>query len=228
MIITIDGPTASGKSTIARLLAKELGCYYLNSGLLYRAVAYLLVNHELYREKELLNPDPVDLMEYLGAGRLVYDFDKDSREVVLFDGENITPFLKTSLMDKAASMISANEQLRTLLLGIQREVAQKFDLVAEGRDMGSVVFPEADIKFYLTAKIEVRSERWREEQFQKGDRFSFEKSVKKVEERDSRDKVREVSPLVIPDNSIVIDNSELSIQDTTEKIMSLINKNKRL
>jgi len=168
MIITIDGPTASGKSTVAKLLAKKLDFFYLNTGFLYRAVAYLLINHCAYTHEDLKNPDPLDLDEYLEPSRLIYDYDQDYIALIIFDGQNITPFLKTSFIDKGASIVSTNRRVRDLLLQVQRVAAQKYNIVAEGRDTGSVVFPEADIKIYLTADVAVRAERWQKQQAREG------------------------------------------------------------
>jgi len=227
MIISIDGPTASGKSTVARLLAKELNFYYLNTGFLYRAVAYLLINHCSYKDENLRNPDPIDLDTYLDPNRLIYDYDKDYKEQIIFDGQNITPFLKTSFIDKGASIVSTNKLVRSLLLQVQRVAAQKFDIVAEGRDIGSVVFPEADIKFYLTASVNTRAERWRSDQEQKGNKFSFDEAVNIVKDRDKRDREREISPLVIPDNAIVIDNTDLDIKQMLQKFLDFIKQQKK-
>jgi len=228
MVITIDGPTASGKSTVARLIAKELGFYYLNTGYLYRAVAYLLINNCSYKDDDLRNPDPLDLERYLDPNKLIYDYDENYKERIIFDGQNITPFLKTSFIDKGASIISASKIVRELLLQVQRVAAQKFNLVAEGRDTGSVVFPEADIKIYLTASVNTRAERWRAEQIEKGNKFSFEEAVNIVKDRDKRDREREISPLVIPDNAIVVDDTNLDIRHTRKKVLELIRETKKI
>jgi len=222
MIITIDGPTASGKSTIARLLAKRLKFYYLNSGLLYRAVAYLLVNNCLYKENNLLNPRPEDLQKYIDSARFLYDYDEGFKERILFDGENITPYLKTSFMDKSASVLSANKMVRDLLLKIQRVCAQKFDIVAEGRDMGSVVFPEANFKFFLTASVQVRAQRWIDDQQKLGNKFFTNEAIDRITERDKRDKEREIAPLSIPQGAIIVDNSDLNIQETLDRMVELL------
>jgi len=227
MVITIDGPTASGKSTVARLLAKKLGFYYLNTGYLYRAVAYLLINNCSYTDDNLKNPDPVDLEQYVDPNRLIYDYDENYKEKILFDGMDITPFLKTSFIDKSASIVSANKLVRELLLEVQRVAGKKFDLVAEGRDIGSVVFPDADVKIYLTASVNTRAERWRAEQLEKGNTFSFEEAVNIVKDRDKRDREREISPLIIPDDAIVIDDTDLDIQQTLEKVLECIREAKK-
>jgi len=226
MIITIDGPAASGKSTVAKFLAKRLGFYYINSGFLYRAVTYLLINHCLYKENNLRNPDPLDLKTYIDPNRLVYDFDQDYKVLIIFDGQNITPYLKTSFIDKGASIISTNEMVRELLLDIQRVAAQKFNIVAEGRDLGSVVFPEADIKLYLTASLKVRAKRWQKDQLEQGNAFSLEEAMDILKDRDSRDKAREIAPLIIPDDAIVIDNSDMTIEQTLQRVLELVKRTK--
>ena len=228
MIITIDGPAASGKSTAARKLAKELGFYYINTGLLYRAIAYLLINKCSYKENKLREPDPLDLNEYVDPDKLVYDFDKDYKEQIIFEGQNITPFLKTSFIDKGASLVSTNGLVRELLLEIQRVAAQKFNVVAEGRDTGSVVFPEADVKIFLSASLKVRAERWRKEQEKKGNTYSEQDAKNIIDDRDKRDKEREIAPLTIPDDAIFIDNSKLDIDQTLVKIIDLIRKTRKI
>ena len=226
MIITIDGPAASGKSTVANFLAKKLGFYYINSGFLYRAIAYLLINHCLYKENNLRNPDPLDLKTYIDPNRLLYDFDQDYKVLIIFDGQNITPYLKTSFIDKGASIVSTNEMVRELLLDIQRVAAQKFNIVAEGRDLGSVVFPEADIKIYLTAALKARAKRWQKDQLEQGNVFSLEEAMNIIRDRDKRDKERKIAPLVIPDNAIVVNNSDMTIESTFKRVLELIKRTK--
>jgi len=228
MIITVDGPAASGKSTLARLLAQRFNFFYLNSGLLYRAVAYILINNCAYELEKLANPDPIQLQLYIDPKRIVYDYDKDYRERVFFDGQDITPLLKTSFIDKGASIVSTNEIVREQLLDIMRMVPQKFKVVAEGRDMGTVVFPEANFKIYLTAPIEVRAKRWQKEQEEKGIGFTLDEAIGALKERDKRDKERKIAPLTIPDDAIIVDNADLDIMQTLEHVVSLIQRNKMI
>lgn len=228
MIITVDGPAASGKSTLARSLAQRFGCFYLNTGLLYRAIAYILINNCAYTLEDLENPDPIQLQLYIDPKRLVYDYDKDFKERIFFDGQDITPFLKTSFIDKGASIVSTNEMVRDLLLDVMRVVPQKFKVVAEGRDTGTVVFPEANVKIYLTAPVQVRAERWKKEQLGKGISFTLEEAIETLKERDKRDSERKIAPLVIPDDAIIVDNCDMDAHQTLEHVLSLIKRNKAI
>jgi len=228
MIITIDGPVASGKSTLARMLAKDIGAYYIYSGLLYRALAYLLIEHEAYQKEDLENPKAEDLARYLDADKFVYSFEDDFKERIFFENQDITPFLKTNFIDDASSIISTNGRVREALYGIIREIARHFDIVFDGRDGGSVVFPAADFKFYVTAPVEVRAERWRNDQRKEGFDFSSEQALQKVGERDRRDKERKIAPLVIPDGAIIVDTAGLTPEENLQKMFVYIQNNQLL
>jgi len=222
MIITIDGPTASGKSSVARALAQKLNIYYLATGMLYRAAAYVLINEAGYTKKDLENPKEEDLQIYLDPQRFRYEYDADRGETIFFDDTIITPFLKGSDIDEASSLLSAHPLVRKALLAMQHSFAQTFDLVAEGRDVGSVVFPNADHKFFLTASVEVRAKRWQADQKKKGNNFSLDEAVEKITERDTRDQNRKIAPLVKPEGATVIDNSALSFQQTLDRFTESI------
>ena len=224
MIITIDGPTASGKSTLARAVAKKLGIYYLATGMLYRALAYLLVHHASYTKNDLRHPKIQDIETFFDPERFVYTYDAAIGEKILFDGQDITPFLKDSAIDDASSLLSANKIVRDALLKLQRMYGNMFDLVAEGRDLGSVVFPHADFKFFLTASVYVRARRWQEDQEQKGESFTFEQSKEIISERDRRDRERKIAPLVKPNDAIEVDNSDLTFEETLEQVTSIVEK----
>ena len=224
MIITIDGPTASGKSTIARLLAKQLGIYYLGTGLLFRGFAYLLLEQKAYGDDDLHNPRQEDIAFYIDSDRFTYQCDQSCDGRVFFDGIDLTPFLKTSRIDAAASILSANQMVRTALLVIQRACGAIADIVTEGRDVGSVVFPHADVKFFLTADTSVRAERWKEHQKKKGNVFSLSEAIDNITARDKRDSERVCAPLIQPEGAILVDNSKLNLQETLDLMMKLIKK----
>lgn len=152
MIITIDGPTASGKSTVAKLLARRLGWYYLNTGLLYRALAYLLVKEFHYTSEQLSNPTLHDIEYCLSIVRYTYD-NEHSACIWAHDDINITYCLKTSDIDRKASIVSANHLVRLSLLSYQRALADHHHIVVDGRDTGSVVFPHAEYKFFFNSII---------------------------------------------------------------------------
>lgn len=222
MIITIDGPVASGKSSVARSLAKKLDFYYLGTGSLYRGLAYLLMHYVSDHEDYLRNPNSQDLKTYLDPNRFVYLYDHVHGEKILFDGQDITPFLKkNSKMDAAASILSTSKLARDALLDVQRSYGKQFDLVTEGRDAGSVVFPNADVKIFLTASLEVRAQRWRADQKKQGNHFSLKNSMDIISTRDERDQKREVAPLVKPSGAIVIDNSDIGREETLEVLVSI-------
>jgi CMP/dCMP kinase len=220
MIITIDGPTASGKSTLARQLAEKLHYYYLNTGLLYRALAYLLLENKKYTYDMLTSPKMEDVREFVDADRLRYTYGYTAH--ITFDGSDITGYLKDAYLDRATSLVSGVGIVRELLLDFQRVLAQKNNIVAEGRDTGSVVFADADYKFYLTADVVVRARRWQEMQQVRGNNITHEESVKSIIERDDRDSKRTIAPLVIPQGATVIDNSLMSQEETLDAFLQVI------
>lgn len=228
MIITIDGPTASGKSSVGRALAKRLNFYYVYSGLIYRALAYLLINQKAYKQEQLKNPLAEDIARLLDQKHFVYRYDDQEQERVFFDAQDITPFLKDSFIDQAASIVSTNERVRSELRNVQRMIARSYDLVVDGRDAGSVVFPEAEYKFFLTASLEVRAERWRLQKLQLDEEFTAKQSCEQIATRDKRDQTRDIAPSIIPNDAIVIDNSALDIKETLDKMLEYLRRNEQL
>lgn len=216
MIITIDGPAASGKSTVARRLACELSCYYLYSGLLYRAMAYLLVKHYGYTREQLAAPVEAHIHEILASGRFCYRYTPEQGAQIFFDGADCTPWLKTHEIDDVASISSTAIVVREAVLRLQRDLAHNYDLVADGRDCGTVVFPEAQHKFFLTASPQIRAQRWHRDQQRLGKQLTFDEALAAVVERDERDTKRALCPLVIPQRAHVIDNSDLTMEETVK------------
>lgn len=226
MIITIDGPTASGKSSVGLMLAKQLGYYYLSSGLLYRALAYLLVHYAGYCIHDLENPRMIDVHKYLAYPKhLKYTYDDQGHEHILFDGIDIAPHLKDSFMDKAASVVSKNQLVRKEIDALQRNIAQQSNIIVDGRDAGSVVFPNADFKFYITATPTERAKRWVSVQKKYGLDYSVSQALDKINERDNRDTSRKIAPLIIPVDAFIIDNTYLSQEETINKMLKpILNK----
>lgn len=228
MIITIDGPAASGKSTVARALAQKLHYYYLNSGMLYRALGYCLLNHAGLTLERLKDCDIETRKHCLEV--LSYDYDVSNGTMkMIVDGNDVTSFLKQPIIDKAASLVGENKKARDFLLKVQRAVAHNHpDLIAEGRDAGSVVFPQAKIKFFLTAHQEVRALRWLNDQIKQGNKtVTFEQAVQTIKERDERDTNRPHAPLGVYADDIVVDNSHLSLEQTLALIVDVIKINQK-
>lgn len=224
MIITIDGPTGSGKSSAARGLAERLNFYCLSSGFLYRALAYVLLNHFGYTKETLSNATEEDISKALDPNNFKYEMSVQSCGVVTFKGHDITGFLKSDVVSQGASIIATNELVRQKLTDLQRALAKNKDFILEGRDSGSVVFNDADVKFYLTAELGKRAERWQEVQKKRGEEITFQQAKEHIKERDTRDQEREISPLIIPKEAIVLDNSYLNQTETLDAMIDVINK----
>lgn len=224
MIITIDGPVASGKSTVAQALATRLGFYYLYTGLLYRAFAYLLKKKygtEINQFLTCVGPcvvQPADLVMIAG---IEYAY-VDGKPHITIYGSAVSDELYHHDIDQLASIVSANKEVREALLPLQRHIGKKYDIIADGRDCGSVVFPNADYKFYLTASVDVRAQRVMNDVKRKNSDVDAAKIRQEIEARDQRDMNREVAPLRIPEGAIVIDNSVLSFDETLAALISYV------
>ena len=216
MIITIDGPAGSGKSTIAKMIANELGFTYIDTGAMYRAVALKI--------KRLgINPeDPEAVLEVLKKTEIDLKPSEDGVKVFL-DGEDVSGKIRTEEIGKIASKIARHKKVRDILVRMQRDLGKKAkDAVIEGRDTGTVIFPDADIKFFLTASAEVRAERRYKELKEKGFDISYDKILSEVKERDKLDKTRKESPLKPAKDAIVIDTSNKNINQVFIQLMEII------
>lgn len=220
MVITIDGPAGSGKSTIAKRLAKKLSMYYLYTGLLYRAVAYVLseMYGETYFKGSCFGPFKIDPEDLNFINDFSYDYYQE-HPVILYQGNDISHHLLKPEMDQIASIVSANKHVRDALLPLQRKIGKKYDIIADGRDCGTVVFPDAAHKFYLTSDLDVRAKRILEGERRKNFDVDFDQVKNDLRVRDNRDMNREVAPLKQPNDAIVIDNSTMTIEQTVEEFL---------
>lgn len=208
-VIAIDGPSGSGKGTISLIIAKRLGITYLDTGALYRSIALKLRNRDL-------RDDATDeaIRNVLSETSIDY---KDGQ--LLLDGEVIRDEIRTPDIGHFSSVFSARQVVRDFLLDIQRNAALENDLIAEGRDMTTVVFPDAHRKFFLTASEEERARRRFEQLREKGMEITMEEAVRDIHERDERDSKRDIAPLRKAEDAILIDTTNLSIEQTAEAIL---------
>ena len=207
-IITIDGPSGSGKGTIASLLAERLGWEVLDSGALYRLVGYAA-------EKSGISFDQVDNLCEIARNMSV----SFKGEQVLLDGDEVSRSIRTETAGNAASKVAALPELRAALLEWQRSSAKEPGLVADGRDMGSVVFPDAAVKVFLTASAEERANRRYNQLKEKGISVSLRDLVRDIRERDERDQNRDVAPLVAPVAALEVESTSLSIDEVLEQVL---------
>jgi cytidylate kinase len=215
LIVAIDGPVGSGKSTVARRVAELLGYVYLDSGAMYRAVAW-----KALRENTPLE-DSEEKLAALAAATRIDLVSTDGSYRVLVDGMDVTEPIRTAEVAQAASKVAVVAGVRTVLVSEQRRAAQKGGVVMEGRDIGTVVFPDAGLKIFLDAAVEVRAERRRLEHAQKGERLEFSEVLEEVHQRDRRDRERAVSPLVRAGDAVLVDNTAMSAEETARLIVLL-------
>ena len=214
-VITIDGPAGAGKSTVSKTLAKKLDYVYLDTGALYRALAYKTLKLEI-------SLDEVSALANLCSNTTVVLKNIDGQMKVYLDGEDVEKKIRIEEVGLAASKISTFAVVRERLLNLQREAGAEGGIVAEGRDMGSVVFPRADYKFYLDANLEERIKRRHKELLEKGATVEYKSIQKDMFARDKQDKHREIAPLKAPDGAIIIDSDNLSVPEVLEKLIFYI------
>ena len=213
-LITIDGPGGSGKGTVAKILAAKLGWNILDSGALYRLIALISEN--------INKTDPDSIGKELKDKSIFFELVKDQYHL-FFDGKDVTNFIRKEEIGIKASDLAHNQDIRNLIKDTQRSFYDpNIGLIADGRDMGSVVFPEAGIKIYLDASIEERAKRRQIQLKEKGMEVNMRNLISSLEDRDLKDKNRDVSPLLIPQGAKVIDSTNLSIDEVVNKIMDLI------
>lgn len=212
--VAIDGPAGAGKSTIAKATAKELGFIYVDTGALYRAVAYNAVKNGVIDDEQgiisMLDDTKVEL-KYVEGVQSVY-----------LNGEDVSGFIRTPEISMGASKVSAIPQVREFLLNLQRKIAKTNNVIMDGRDIATVVLPDAEVKIFLFASPECRAERRYKELVEKGENVSFDDVLKDVNQRDYQDSHREIAPLKPSEESIMADTSELTLQESIDLIVNTI------
>ena len=216
MIVAIDGPSGAGKSTLGRMIARELGLLYIDTGAMYRAAALAVI------ESNVRATDEVAVADVVGRSKIDLEGDPDSLRVTL-DGRDVSEEIRSEQVSHMSSVISTIPAVRRMLVECQREMGQRGGgVVLDGRDISTVVFPGADVKFYLTALPEERAHRRYEETRLKQRDVTLEETLADINARDQRDSTRADSPLAIADDAIVIDSTELSIEEVFKRMREAI------
>ena len=213
--IAIDGPAGAGKSTIAKTLAKELGFYYVDTGAIYRTVAYFL---------DLLGISPKDtdgVERYIDELTINIEYDEEGKQHMIMNGMDVSEDIRTQDISQKASLISAHAVVREVLLDMQRNIAKEHNVIMDGRDIGTVVLPKATVKIFLTADPAVRAKRRYDELIAKGQKAKYETILKEVQQRDYQDTHREIAPLKMARDSIKVDTSEMDIDQVVAHIRAI-------
>ena len=214
--IAIDGPAGAGKSTIAKRLAKELNFRYVDTGAIYRTVAYFL---DLWG----VSPKDIDgVTRYIDELTVEIEYDEDGLQHMIMNGMDVTADIRTQDISQKASLVSAHAVVRDMLLDMQRDVAKKFNVIMDGRDIGSVVLPKANVKIFLTASAEVRAKRRTDELIAKGQKANYHQILKEIQQRDYQDTHREVAPLKMCRDSIKVDTSDMDIDQVVAHIRNIV------
>ena len=212
--IAIDGPAGAGKSTIAKQAASRLGFIYVDTGAMYRAIALYLLRNEVDPEdeealKQALKEIKIEL-KYL-----------DNAQRIILNGEDVSGLIRTEQVSEMASLSSSKAIVRRALLSLQRDIAASNDVIMDGRDIGTVILPDADLKIYLTASVEARARRRFKEDQEKGFSYTLDEIKRDIQSRDQRDMNREVSPLKKADDAVEIDSSDMTIEEVLAEILRL-------
>lgn len=217
MNVAIDGPAGAGKSTIAKAIAKKLGYVYVDTGAMYRAMALFFLRSNISKDDEAKISSVVDDINV----SIKYE---DGAQHVILNGEDVTGLIRTEEVGNMASATSVYGPVRTKLVALQQELAKTTDVIMDGRDIGTVVLPNADVKVFLTASVECRAKRRYDELVAKGQEADFNQIAKDIEERDYRDSHREISPLKQADDATLVDSSNMTIDEVVDTIINLCNK----
>ena len=214
--VAIDGPAGAGKSTIARRLAQEMGYRYVDTGAIYRTVAYFM---------DLWGVSPKDtdgVNRYIDELTVNIEYDDEGIQHMIMNGMDVTADIRTPEISQKASLIAAQPVVREALLDMQREAARQYDVVMDGRDIGSVVLPKATVKIFLTASAEVRAHRRCKELQEKGQKVDYDKILKDIRQRDYQDTHRDIAPLKMTRDSVKLDTSDMTIDQVIAAMKKII------
>lgn len=214
IVVAIDGPSAAGKSTIAKLVAKKENFIYIDTGAMYRCVAYYCLSNDINLQDENLVSNCI--------GNIKIELTKDNR--VILNNYDVTDKIRTDDVSRSASIVSRYEAIRQFLVDSQRLMASQGNVILDGRDIGTVVLPNADLKIYQIASVETRALRRYKENIERGLQADLEVIKREIEKRDYQDMHRQISPLKKADDAIVVDTSDLTLDEVVDVVLNLINK----
>ncbi|WP_145395404.1 (d)CMP kinase [Staphylococcus cohnii] len=212
--IALDGPAAAGKSTIAKLVAAKLSMVYVDTGAMYRAITY----------KYLQLNKTENFSELVQSTELALTYDEEKGQRIILDNQDVTDYLRENDVTNHVSYVSSKESVRSFAVEKQQELAEQKGIVMDGRDIGTVVLPDADLKIYMIASVEERAVRRQKDNELRGIQSTVEQLKKEISERDHYDMNREISPLKKADDTITIDTTGMSIEEVTDKILTLVEK----
>lgn len=215
MNVAIDGPAGAGKSTIAKACAKELGYIYVDTGAMYRGIALYMVDHKI-------RPTDIEAVKQALLDVNVTLRYEDGKQLLIVNGQDVSDRIRTPEVSAAASLFSAIPEVRKALLDLQHDIAEKNNVLMDGRDIGTVILPQAQVKIYLDASPEIRGKRRYDELVLKGESVVLEDIIEDIKQRDYQDMHRETSPLKKADDAIVVDSSYMTIEEVQNKIVSLV------
>lgn len=215
--IAIDGPAGAGKSTIAKAVAARKNYIYVDTGAMYRAMALFIL-------RKGIDPDDAEgISNTCGEADISIEY-RDGAQVVLLGGENVNDKIRTPKVSDMASRTSVNGDVRRKLVELQQKLAREQNVVMDGRDIGTVVLPDAQVKIYLTASVDVRADRRYKELIEKGEEADLDEIRDQIRERDERDMNRDISPLRQADDAVLVDTSDLTIDEVADKILAIIDE----
>ena len=219
VVVAVDGPSSSGKSTIAKLVAKHFNFTYIDSGSIYRAITHLAIKYNLIKKGDI---DVVSLIDLLNNCSISFSFNSNNQNVIKLDGIAVDNEIRTFEISNNVSLIAEKNEIRKYVLKIQKDISNNKSVVMDGRDIGSVVFPNADFKFFLDASLDVRAlRRWNELKLSEKD-LDFQEVKKDLSKRDEKDINRKFSPLTRSKDSMLIDSNELEINEVVDIIIDII------
>lgn len=214
--VAIDGPAGAGKSSIARAAAERFGFLYVDTGALYRTIALSVLRQQAAPDRE------EEVQQALSQTQVELGYDEKGEQRVYLNGEDVSDQIRTPEISMAASKVSAIPAVRAFLLGLQRSLAEKHDVLMDGRDIGTVVLPQATVKIFLTASAAVRARRRVRQLAQQGVTVDYDQTLREIEERDEQDRSRPIAPLKQADDAVLLDTSELQLEESVDELCAII------